>query len=199
MRYPIKTSMKTFCDTIATSIARYEKYRCWASKSNCKQKALHPFFGVEPVQGDADPHFGDHLAFFLGACPCCKAMESPQSKPTRRLWPFLPHLGDIVGSILCGPGQVLQESSRWGTADTLRSQNITLADKKPNIIFLRKLRLSHVIPQKVLLSRGCGTTKSLQSNVKSFLGSDLHNSLLSGVVLQHGWLGYLQASFGCLA
>ena len=29
---PTKTSTKYFCDTIATSIARYEKYRCWASK-----------------------------------------------------------------------------------------------------------------------------------------------------------------------
>ena len=28
VRYPIKTSTKEFCDTIATSIARYEKYRC---------------------------------------------------------------------------------------------------------------------------------------------------------------------------
>ena len=27
-----KTSTKTFCDTIARSIARYAKYRCWASK-----------------------------------------------------------------------------------------------------------------------------------------------------------------------
>ena len=35
MRYPIKSSTKTFCDTIATSIARYEKYRCWASKAIC--------------------------------------------------------------------------------------------------------------------------------------------------------------------
>ena len=32
VRYPIKTSTKEFCDTIATSIAQYEKYRCWASK-----------------------------------------------------------------------------------------------------------------------------------------------------------------------
>ena len=32
VRYPIKTSTKEFCDTIATSIARYEKYRYWASK-----------------------------------------------------------------------------------------------------------------------------------------------------------------------
>ena len=32
VRYPIKTSAKEFCDTIATSIARYEKYRYWASK-----------------------------------------------------------------------------------------------------------------------------------------------------------------------
>ena len=31
-RYPIKTSTKDVCDTITTSIARYEKYRCWASK-----------------------------------------------------------------------------------------------------------------------------------------------------------------------
>ena len=32
VRYPTKTSTKKKCDTIATSIARYEKYRCWASK-----------------------------------------------------------------------------------------------------------------------------------------------------------------------
>ena len=31
VRYPRKTSTKTFCDTIAQSIARYEKYRYWAS------------------------------------------------------------------------------------------------------------------------------------------------------------------------
>ena len=31
VRYPRKTSTKTFCDTIAESIARYEKYRYWAS------------------------------------------------------------------------------------------------------------------------------------------------------------------------
>ena len=31
VRYPIRTSTKDFCDTIATSITRYEKYRCWAS------------------------------------------------------------------------------------------------------------------------------------------------------------------------
>ena len=29
---PTKTSTKEFCDTIATSIARYEEYRCWASE-----------------------------------------------------------------------------------------------------------------------------------------------------------------------
>ena len=32
VRYPTKTSTKTCCDTVATSVARYEKYRCWASK-----------------------------------------------------------------------------------------------------------------------------------------------------------------------
>ena len=32
VRYHMKTSTKQFCDTIATSVARYEKYRYWASK-----------------------------------------------------------------------------------------------------------------------------------------------------------------------
>ena len=32
VQYPTKASTKEFGDTIATSIARYEKYRCWASK-----------------------------------------------------------------------------------------------------------------------------------------------------------------------
>ena len=31
VRYPRKTSTKEFCATIAERIARYEKYRCWAS------------------------------------------------------------------------------------------------------------------------------------------------------------------------
>ena len=42
VRYPIKTSTKSFCDTIATSIARYEKYRCWVSKAVIKH-ALKSF------------------------------------------------------------------------------------------------------------------------------------------------------------
>ena len=36
VRYPKKTSTKEFCDTIAASIARYEKYRSWASKPPTK-------------------------------------------------------------------------------------------------------------------------------------------------------------------
>ena len=32
VRYPTKTITRDFCDTIAAGIARYEKYRCWASK-----------------------------------------------------------------------------------------------------------------------------------------------------------------------
>ena len=31
VRYPMKKNTQGFCDTIATSIARYEKYRYWAS------------------------------------------------------------------------------------------------------------------------------------------------------------------------
>ena len=37
-----KTSTKYFCDTIATSIARYEKYRCWASKAPHTAKINSP-------------------------------------------------------------------------------------------------------------------------------------------------------------
>ena len=33
MRYPTKTSTKKFCDIVAASIARYEKYRYWASRA----------------------------------------------------------------------------------------------------------------------------------------------------------------------
>ena len=36
VRYPTRTSMKEFCDTIATHIERYEKYRCWASKRDMR-------------------------------------------------------------------------------------------------------------------------------------------------------------------
>ena len=32
VRYPQKQARKSFCDTIATSVTRYEQYRCWASK-----------------------------------------------------------------------------------------------------------------------------------------------------------------------
>ena len=35
---PHKTSTKDFCDTIATSIARYAKYRCWASWEESKKQ-----------------------------------------------------------------------------------------------------------------------------------------------------------------
>ena len=38
VRYPTKTSTKKFCDTVAASIARYEKYRCWASKEGAFRK-----------------------------------------------------------------------------------------------------------------------------------------------------------------
>ena len=33
VQYPTKPSTNEFCNAIAISIARYEKYRCWASKS----------------------------------------------------------------------------------------------------------------------------------------------------------------------
>ena len=39
VRYPTKTSTKEFCDTIAASIARHEKYRYWSSKPSGTEKA----------------------------------------------------------------------------------------------------------------------------------------------------------------
>ena len=43
MRYPTKTGTKEFCDTIAASIARYEKYRYWASKNATFSKTASDF------------------------------------------------------------------------------------------------------------------------------------------------------------
>ena len=48
VRYPIKTSTKKFCRTIATSIVRYEKYRCWASKA-----AAPPMMAAPPAMTTA--------------------------------------------------------------------------------------------------------------------------------------------------
>ena len=50
VRYPIKTSKKEFCDTIITiaSIARYEKYRCWASKLSGSGFCSHPLRAPPP-------------------------------------------------------------------------------------------------------------------------------------------------------
>ena len=42
VRYPRKTSTKTFCDTIAQSIARYEKYRYWASQVGQGEVQMYP-------------------------------------------------------------------------------------------------------------------------------------------------------------
>ena len=51
-QYPAKTSTKKFCDTIATSIVRYENYRCWASKGEggTVQSALSAL-GARPTSG----------------------------------------------------------------------------------------------------------------------------------------------------
>ena len=45
VRYPMKTSTKELCETIATNIARYDKYRCWASKEGERypENLLRPF------------------------------------------------------------------------------------------------------------------------------------------------------------
>ena len=38
VRYPTRSSTKEFCDTIVASIARYEKYRYWASKPIAREE-----------------------------------------------------------------------------------------------------------------------------------------------------------------
>ena len=43
VRYPTKTSTGWFCDTFATSIVRYEEYRCWASKCATKWRKMYAF------------------------------------------------------------------------------------------------------------------------------------------------------------
>ena len=43
--YPINTSTKEFCDTIATSIARYEKYLYRATKNTLCNFGKYPKFG----------------------------------------------------------------------------------------------------------------------------------------------------------
>ena len=50
VRYPIKTSTKEFCTT-ATSIARYGKYRCWASKTGVANTGC----GKRPPIDDRNP------------------------------------------------------------------------------------------------------------------------------------------------
>ena len=52
MRYPTKTSMKEFCDTIAASIARYEKYCYWASKVGGQAFFPKTASTKEKTQGD---------------------------------------------------------------------------------------------------------------------------------------------------
>ena len=47
---PIKTSTKEFCETITTSLARYEKYRCWASKLQLQEVKIEGGFGWGNLQ-----------------------------------------------------------------------------------------------------------------------------------------------------
>ena len=70
---PTKRSAKEFSDTIAGSIARYDTYRCWASKSfGCNPCAspssiwrftvgLHPLPFPQVLQGLCRPPSGSHL------------------------------------------------------------------------------------------------------------------------------------------
>ena len=57
VRYPIRRSTKEFCDTIATSIARYEKYRCWASKVTEKKATVRANFRKSSCKRSVLWHF----------------------------------------------------------------------------------------------------------------------------------------------
>ena len=61
----LKTNTKEFCDTIATSIARYEKYRCssrWAQTLSRSLSTLR----LEPSANWSLPVQHDFLCFHLG-------------------------------------------------------------------------------------------------------------------------------------
>ena len=76
MRYPTKTSTKEFCDTIAASIARYEKYRYWASKVldiNMTFWSSWPWDDPEFVRGTTP----GSLHILHSASPVC-----PRDKPS---------------------------------------------------------------------------------------------------------------------
>ena len=72
MPYPIETSTKELCDAIATSIARHEKYRCWASKGRFGhfwgglEELLQGIFALLLV-GDWDLGGGSHVLNARGA------------------------------------------------------------------------------------------------------------------------------------
>ena len=52
---PNKNKHKKFCDTIAASIARYEKYRCWASKQIASDMGRATRTTKSPTQGSTTP------------------------------------------------------------------------------------------------------------------------------------------------
>ena len=78
VRYPTKTSSREFCDTIATSISRYEKYRCWSSKQSCTS-AKQGLGGARDFWGDlcslGPKHLLHPLTTTLGT------FEAPGSRP----------------------------------------------------------------------------------------------------------------------
>ena len=103
VRYPIRARTKKFCDTtIATSIARYEKYRCRASKGqvgsftrevfaclpapHCRTgngigtQTRHPTLLARwPGFGSVTVHAWNALSLFFGSNPAIRA--PPPQKP----------------------------------------------------------------------------------------------------------------------
>ena len=69
---PHKTSTKEFCDTIATNIAQYEKYRCWASK---KVQELDPWRC--PIDSCLSAQYDVQNWHSDCSCAKCAASENP--------------------------------------------------------------------------------------------------------------------------
>ena len=85
LRYPTKTSTKSFCDTIAASIARYEKYRYWASKvlgKSLSSLALDEFLALGVL--------GDQLV--LGQRGLCQRCSPPCPCRAKSVWQPAPRL-----------------------------------------------------------------------------------------------------------
>ena len=82
----MKTSTKEFCATIATNIARYEKYRCWASKLPCQGVGAKTF-GMAFEDQESQTFWRDIPGFSAGISRGCpKSRSQKKEKIVFNVW-----------------------------------------------------------------------------------------------------------------